>query len=80
MQTFAGILRDMSEGKRDPQLSDPALAQKRNLHRVIVFRDTRHLPDLVPSALDSDNDPSWNPMAAPSTPRRTAPRRRASRR
>jgi len=87
MQTFAGILRDMSEGKRDPQLSDPALArtvwaeiikaaeanyvpgkfttfagfewtsnpQKRNLHRVIVFRDTRHLPDLVLSALDSDD-------------------------
>ena len=87
LQTFAGILRDMSEGKRDPQLSDPALArtvwaeiikaadanyvpgkfttfagfewtsnpQKRNLHRVIVFRDTRHLPDLVLSALDSDD-------------------------
>ena len=87
LQTFAGILRDMSEGKRDPQLSDPALArtvwseiikaadanyvpgkfttfagfewtsnpQKRNLHRVIVFRDTKHLPDLVLSALDSDD-------------------------
>jgi hypothetical protein len=27
LQTFAGILRDMSEGKRDPQLSDPALAR-----------------------------------------------------
>ena len=77
LQTFAGILRDMSEGKRDPQLSDPVLArtvwaeivkaadanyvpgkfttfagfewtsnpQKRNLHRVVVFRDTAHLPD-----------------------------------
>ena len=87
LQTFAGILRDMSEGKRDPQLSDPALArtvwaeivkaadanyvpgkfttfagfewtsnpQKRNLHRVVVFRDTAHLPDLVLSALDSDD-------------------------
>jgi hypothetical protein len=87
LQTFAGILRDMSEGKRDPQLSDPALArtvwaeiikaadanyvpgkfttfagfewtsnpQKRNLHRVIVFRDTKHLPDMVLSALDSDD-------------------------
>ena len=87
LQTFAGILRDMSEGKRDPQLSDPALArtvwaeiikaaeanyvpgkfttfagfewtsnpQKRNLHRVIVFRDTQHLPELVLSALDSDD-------------------------
>ena len=27
MQTFAKILRDMSDGKRDPQLSDPALAR-----------------------------------------------------
>ena len=28
---------------------------KRNLHRVVVFRDTAHLPDLVLSALDSEN-------------------------
>jgi hypothetical protein len=87
LQTFAGILRDMSAGKIDPQLSDPALAgsvwaeivkaadanytpgkfttfagfewtsnpQKRNLHRVVVFRDTKHLPDLVISALDSED-------------------------
>ena len=87
MQTFAGILRDMSAGKRDPQLSDPALARsvwsqivkaadaayvpgrfttfagfewtsnplQRNLHRVVVFRDTAKLPDLVLSALDSDD-------------------------
>jgi Protein of unknown function (DUF3604) len=87
LQTFAGILRDMSAGKRDPQLSDPALArtvwaqivkaaeanyvpgkfttfagfewtsnpQQRNLHRVIVFRDTAKLPDLVLSALDSED-------------------------
>ena len=87
LQTFAKILRDMSEGKRDPVLSDPALArtvwadivkaadanyvpgkfttfagfewtsnpQKRNLHRVVVFRDTRTLPDLVLSALDSED-------------------------
>ena len=87
LQTFAGILRDMSAGKRDPQLSDPKLArtvwaeivkaadanyvpgkfttfagfewtsnpQKRNLHRVVVFRDTAHLPELVLSALDSDD-------------------------
>ena len=87
MQTFAGILRDMSAGKRDPQLTDPALArtvwaqivkaadanyvpgkfttfagfewtsnpQQRNLHRVVVFRDTAKLPDLVLSALDSDD-------------------------
>jgi hypothetical protein len=87
LQTFAKILRDMSDGKRDPQLSDPVLAgtvwteivkaadanytpgkfttfagfewtsnpQKRNLHRVVVFRDTKYLPDLVLSALDSDD-------------------------
>lgn len=28
---------------------------KRNLHRVVVFRDTAHLPDLVLSATDSDD-------------------------
>ncbi len=28
---------------------------KRNLHRVVVFRDTAHLPDLVLSAMDSDD-------------------------
>ncbi len=87
MATFTTILREMSEGKRDPQLTDPVLARavwaeiikaadenyvpgkfttfagfewssnpkKRNLHRVVVFRDTRHLPDLVLSALDSDD-------------------------
>jgi len=87
MQTFAGVLRDMSAGKRDPQLSDPVLArtvwaeivkaaeanyvpgkfttfagfewtsnpQQRNLHRVVVFRDTAKLPDLVLSALDSED-------------------------
>jgi hypothetical protein len=87
IQTFAGVLRDMSAGKRDPQLSDPVLAgsvwaeivkaadanytpgkfttfagfewtsnpQRRNLHRVVVFRDTEHLPDLVLSALDSED-------------------------
>jgi hypothetical protein len=87
MQAFAGVLRDMSAGKSDPQLSDPALArtvwaeiikaadanylpgkfttfagfewtsnpQKRNLHRVVVFRDTKKLPDLVLSALESED-------------------------
>ncbi len=87
IQTFAGILRDMSAGKRDPQLTDPALARtvwaeivkaadanyvpgkfttfagfewtsnplQRNLHRVVVFRDTAHLPDMALSALDSDD-------------------------
>jgi hypothetical protein len=95
LQTFAGILRDMSAGKSDPILSDPALARsvwgeivkaadanyrpgkfttfagfewtsnpkKRNLHRVVVFRDTAHLPDLVLSALDSDDPETlWNWM------------------
>jgi len=29
--------------------------QKRNLHRVVVFRDTAHLPDMVLSALESED-------------------------
>ena len=87
LQTFAGILRDMSAGKRDPALENPVLARtvwaeivkaadanykpgkfttfagfewtsnpkQRNLHRVVVFRDTAKLPDMVLSALDSDD-------------------------
>lgn len=87
MQTFAGVLRDMSAGKVDSMLTDPALAssvwaeivkaadaayrpghfttfagfewtanpQKRNLHRVVVFRDTAKLPDMVLSALESED-------------------------
>ena len=87
MQTFAGVLRDMSAGKADPSLTNPTLArsvwseivkaadaayrpgqfttfagfewtsnpQKRNLHRVVVFRDTAHLPDMVLSALESED-------------------------
>jgi hypothetical protein len=87
MQAYAGVLRDMSMGKSDPALSDPALArsvwseivktadanyrpghfttfagfewtsnpEKRNLHRVVVFRDTAHLPDMVLSALESED-------------------------
>jgi Protein of unknown function (DUF3604) len=87
LQTFAGVLRDMSAGKSDPMLTDPALArsvwaqivkaadenyqpgkfttfagfewtsnpQKLNLHRFIVFRDTAKLPDMVLSALDSED-------------------------
>jgi Protein of unknown function (DUF3604) len=96
LQTFAGILRDMSAGKIDPELTNPALARtvwaeiikaananyvpgkfttfagfewtsnpnKRNLHRVVVFRDTAHLPDMVLSALDSEDPESlWKWMA-----------------
>jgi hypothetical protein len=87
MQTFAGVLRDMSAGKVDPMLTDTSLArsvwaemvkaadaayrpghfttfagfewtanpQKRNLHRVVMFRDTQHLPDMVLSALESED-------------------------
>ncbi len=95
LQTFAGILRDMSTGQRDPALSDPALAgsvwqqivkaaddhyqpgkfttfvgfewtsnpDKRNLHRVVVFRDSTHLPDLPLSAEDSsDPETLWKWM------------------
>jgi hypothetical protein len=96
LQTFAGVLRDMSAGKSDPALSDPALARtvwsqivkaadenykpgkfttfagfewtsnpnKRNLHRVVVFRDTKTLPEMALSALDSDDPESlWKWMA-----------------
>ena len=86
MQAFAEVLRDMSTGKVDPMLTDPAVSRsvwaeivktadayyrpgsfttfpafewtsnpnKRNLHRVVVFRDSKHLPDLVLSALDTE--------------------------
>jgi hypothetical protein len=38
---------------------------KRNLHRVVVFRDTRHLPDMALSALDSDDPETlWKWMDA----------------
>jgi len=86
MQAFAEVLRDMSAGKTDPMLTDPAVSRtvwaeivktadayyrpgsfttfpafewtsnpnKRNLHRVVVFRDSKHVPDLVLSALDTE--------------------------
>ena len=86
MQAFAEVLRDMSAGKVDPMLTDPAVSRtvwaeivktadayyrpgsfttfpafewtsnpnKRNLHRVVVFRDSKHVPDLVLSALDTE--------------------------
>ena len=86
LQAFAGILRDMSAGKRDPQLTDPAVSRtvwqdivktadafyrpghfttfpayewtsnpdKRNLHRVVLFRDSRKLPELAFSSFDSE--------------------------
>jgi hypothetical protein len=95
LQTFAGILREMSAGKSDPMLSDPVLARsvwseivkaadenyqpgkfttfagfertsnpnKRNLHRVVVFRDTKTLPEMALSAIDSDDPESlWKWM------------------
>ena len=38
--------------------------QKRNLHRVVMFRDTAHLPDLVLSSLESeDPETLWAWMA-----------------
>ncbi len=86
MQAFAQVLRDVSAGKTDPALTDPAISRtvwaeivrtadayyrpgsfttfpafewtsnpsKRNLHRVVVFRDSKHVPDLVLSALDTE--------------------------
>jgi len=97
MQAFAGILRDMSEGRIDPALTDPAVSRsvwteivktadeyyepgrfttfpafewtsnpdKRNLHRVVVFRDSRAVPELAYSALDSDRpEDLWTWMEA----------------
>jgi Protein of unknown function (DUF3604) len=97
LQTFAGILRDMSAGTLDSKLTDATLArsvwadiikaaeanyvpgkfttfagfewtsnpEKRNLHRVVVFRDTVHLPDMALSALDSDDPETlWKWMDA----------------
>jgi len=87
MQTFAGILRDMSAGNPPAVLTDPALARtvwsrivqaadanyapgkfttfagfewtanrkQRNLHRVVMFRDTKVLPEIVLSALQSED-------------------------
>jgi len=87
IQAFAGVVRDLNNGKLDPMLTDPKLARtawaeivkvadanyqpgkfttfvgfewtsspkNRNLHRVVVFRDTQHLPDLVMSTIDSDD-------------------------
>jgi hypothetical protein len=96
VQTFAGILRDMSTGNLDPMLTDTKYAHnvwldivkaadanyipgkfttfagfewtsnpnKRNLHRVVVFRDTTHMPEMALSAIDND-DPEflWKWMA-----------------
>jgi hypothetical protein len=97
MQTFAGILRDMSAGKPPAVLTDPVLAktvwsamiktadanyqpgkfttfagfewtsnpQQRNLHRVVMFRDTKVLPEMALSALDSeDPETLWKWMNA----------------
>ncbi len=97
MEAFAEVLREMSAGRSDPQLADPAAARsvwaeivktadanyvpgrfttfaafewtsnpdKRNLHRVVMFRDTAKLPELVISALDSDKpEVLWTWMEA----------------
>jgi len=92
MQTFAGVLRDLSMGKTDPALNDPAVnkavwhdivatadayyrpgefttfpafewtanPEARNLHRVVLFENSKHLPDAALSALDStDPEHLW---------------------
>lgn len=97
LQTFAKILRDMSENKVDPALTDPKVSRtiwteivktadeyyrpgffttfpafewtsnpsKRNLHRVVVFANSAHLPDLVLSALDTEKpEDLWTWMQA----------------
>jgi hypothetical protein len=87
LQTFAGILRDMSAGNPPAVLTDTVLARtvwsrivkaadenyapgkfttfagfewtsnpkQRNLHRVVMFRDTKVLPEIVLSALQSED-------------------------
>jgi hypothetical protein len=97
MQAFAQVLRDMSVGKIDPRLNDPAISKtvwheivktadafyrpgvfttfpafewtsnpsKRNLHRVIVFRNSAKLPERVMSAFDSEKpEDLWTWMDA----------------
>ncbi len=95
MQAFAEILRDKSQGKGDPALSDAQISrsawaemkkaadanyqpgkfttfvgfewtsnpEKRNLHRVVVFRDSAHLPELpLPADESSDPETLWTWM------------------
>jgi hypothetical protein len=88
MQAFAEVLRDKSQGKIDPSLSNPAISKSvwhdivktaddfyvpgkfttfpafewtanpsmRNLHRVVVFRDSKSVPEMAYPSNDS-NDP-----------------------
>ncbi len=46
LQTFAGILRDMSAGKRDPQLSDPKLART-VWAEIVKAADANYVPGKV---------------------------------
>jgi Protein of unknown function (DUF3604) len=87
MQAFAELLREISAGKKRPELSDPKISRpiwkeivdtadryyepgrfttfpafewtsnpgKRNLHRVVVFADSKGVPELPLSSLDSDD-------------------------
>lgn len=98
LQTFARFLNDMSQGKADPALTDPAIGRtawqemiaaaekyyepgkfttfagfewtsnpnQRNLHRVVVFRDTKTLPDVPLTATEVKDDPEglWRWMEA----------------
>jgi hypothetical protein len=97
MQAFAEVLRDMSSGKVDPALTDPAVSRsvwseivatadahyepgrfttfpafewtsnpdKRNLHRVVLFRGSAQVPELAYSAFESDRpEDLWRWMDA----------------
>ena len=87
MQAFAEVLRNKSQGEKDPALEDPALSKTvwrdivktadefyvpgkfttfpafewsanpnmRNLHRVVVFRDSENVPEMAFSSNDTDD-------------------------
>ncbi len=97
MLAFAEVLRDVSTGKVDPALTDPAISRsvweeivktadahyepgrfttfpafewtsnpnKRNLHRVVLFRGSRSVPELAYSSFDSEKpEDLWRWMDA----------------
>ena len=73
IQTFAGVLRDMSAGKRDPQLSDPVLAGS-VWAEIVKAADANYTPGKFTTFAGFE----WtsNPQQAQPAPRRRIPRHR----